>query len=181
MVSQDIYAYPKVTHISKELLEAVWWTGVAISSCSIAFRAYARWKVFRRYFYDDAFVLLAWVLFVAQMIICQIMLPTLNDLHKMTREAASQGSNTLPVGADPKLRFIERTSMACSLGFTCTIWAVKASFLIFFRRLGRQVRWQNTIWCFALAITVIGFILFFPIWSFKCAVGNMVLGQSKIP
>ena len=181
MVSQDISAYPKVTKINKELLEAVWWTGVAVSSCAVAFRAYARWKVFRSFFFDDAFVLLAWIFFVAQMTVCQVMLPTLNELNAMIREAATQGSLTLPADAESKLNFLKHTSMACSFGFTCTLWAIKASFLIFFRRLGRQVRWQNLIWYFALAITVIGFVIFFPVWSYKCAVGNMVLGESEMP
>ena len=181
MMSQDVNAYLKVTKINKELLEAVWWTGVAISSCAITFRAYARWKVFRRYFFDDAFVLLAWVFFVAQMALCQVMLPTLNELNKIAREAATQGSLILPADTSSKLEFLEYTSMACSFGFTCTLWAIKASFLIFFRRLGRQVEWQNVFWYFALAITVIGFIMFLPVWSYKCAVGNMILGESKMP
>ena len=180
LVLRDINAYPKVTKISKVSLEAVWWTGVAISSCSIAFRIFARWKVFRRFFFDDAFVLIAWILFVAQMILCQVMLPTLNEVHLIIHKATTQGLENLPAGADSKLRFLKHASLACSFAFTCTIWAVKASFLIFFRRLGRQVRWQNTIWYFALAVTVIGFVIFFPIWSSDCAVGNMVLGKSEM-
>ena len=181
MVSRDINAYPGGTGIRKEVLEAVWWTGIAISSCAIALRAYARWKVFHRFFFDDAFVLLAWLSFIAQMTLCQVMLPTLNDLQMMIRHTVAQGSLTLPADADAKLSFLERTSMACSLLFTCTIWAVKASFLIFFRRLGRQVRWQKAIWYSATAVTVIGFIMFFPVLSSKCAVGNMLLGKSETP
>ena len=179
MLSHDTYAYSEYTKTHNKILEAIWWTGVAVSFCAIALRAYARWRVFHRFFFDDAFVLLAWVLFVTQMILCQVMLPTLKELHEMARQAESQGSLTLPVDAGSKLDFLERTSMACAFFFTCTVWAIKASFLIFFRRLGRQVMWQNTLWYFALAVTVIGFIMFFPDWFEECAVGNMALGKGK--
>ena len=180
MILQTINDYPEVRHIRKELLEAVWWTGVAISSCTVGSRAYARWKVFHRFFLDDAFVMLAWISFVTQMCVCQVMLPTVNELHEMVHQAKSQGLTVLPADAGSKLRFVERMAMACSFGFTLTIWSVKASFLIFFKKLGRQVIWQNLIWYCALAITVVGLITFFPVWSLKCAVGNMLLGKSMM-
>ncbi|KAL6718160.1 hypothetical protein ACLMJK_004248 [Lecanora helva] len=180
MASNKVDDYPQLRKISKESLEAAWWTGAAISSCAIAARAYARWKVFRRFSSDDAFVLLAWISFIAQMSICQTMLPSVNTLGKIIHEAKAEGLSALPDDAGSKLKYVETMSMACSFGFTCTIWSVKASFLIFFKRLGRQVTRFDLIWYLALATTIVGFVTFFPVWSYKCAVGNMLLGKIYI-
>ena len=62
--------------VSRQALTAVLWTGVAASSCFLAFRGYVRLKSFHRFFLDNVLVLLAWLIFLANVTLYQAMLPT---------------------------------------------------------------------------------------------------------
>ena len=156
--------------MSRQALTAVLWTGVAVSFCFVAFRGYVRLRVFHRFFLDDILVLLAWLIFLANVILYQIMLPTLYLMTEVYH---------LPEDFPAEFDFFLHAYMAASFAFWCCLWSIKASFLVFFRKLGHKVARQNMLWWCALSITVIGFIMNFAIWYYKCSVGNISVNSSK--
>ena len=156
--------------VSRQALTAVLWTGVAVSFCFLAFRGYVRLRVFHRFFLDDFFLLLAWLIFLANAILSQITLPT---LYLMTEVYE------LPEDFPARFDFFLHAYMAASFTFWCCLWSIKASFLVFFRKLGKNVARQNMLWWCALSITVIGFIMNFAIWYYKCSVGNISVNSGK--
>ena len=156
--------------VSRQALTAVLWTGVTVSFCCVAFRGYVRLRVFHRFFLDDILVLLAWLIFLANVILYQIMLPT---LYLMTEV------HDLPEDFPAKFDFFLHAYMAASFAFWCCLWSIKASFLVFFRKLGHRVARQNMLWWCAFSITVIGFIMNFAIWYYKCSVGYISVNSSK--
>ena len=165
--------------VSREALMAIMWAGVSISFCLLAFRGYVRLKVFRRFFLDDILVLSAWLIFLAHVILNQIVLPTLY-LVVAVNEAADKGELTvLPEGFQAKVEFLFHTFMANSFAFWCCLWAIKASFLGFFRKLGHNVARQNVLWWCALSATVIGFVITIAIWDYKCFIGNIPINTSQ--
>ena len=155
------------TKVSRQALTVVLWTGVAVSLFFLAFRGYVRLRVFHRLFLDDVLVLVAWLMFLANVILLQIMLPTLYLIYD------------LPEDFPAKLDFFLHAYMAASFAFWCSLWSIKASFLVFFRKLGHKVARQNILWWSALSITVIGFVVNFAIWYYKCSVGNIGVNTSK--
>ena len=161
---------PEPAKVSRQALTAVLWTGVAVSFCFLAFRGYVRLRVFHRLFLDDILVLLAWLIFLANVILNQIMLPTLYLMTELY---------DLPEDFPSKFDFFLHAYMATTFAFWCCLWSVKASFLVFFRKLGHNVARQNILWWCALSITVIGFIINLAIWYYKCSVGNISVNSRK--
>lgn len=129
--------------VSREALTAVLWTGVAVSFCFLAFRGYVRLKVFRRLFLDDILVLTAWLIFLASVILYQVMLPAVYLIIEVYEAVDTEGLAAIPQDLPPKLDFLVHAYMASIFAFWCCLWAVKASFLAFFRKLGHNVARQN--------------------------------------
>lgn len=69
---------------------------MAISFLFVTFRAYARWKSFRRYFWDDFFVLLAWILILATAIMWHFVTPDLFQISYVS-------SGKIPISLAPTL------------------------------------------------------------------------------
>jgi hypothetical protein len=100
---------------------------------------YIRLSVFRRLFADDALVCAAWLMTLANAIIWQ--------------RASSNMYLTLLVGASvldyfpsdvlARMGAFLRAVFASYLLFYSTLWSIKLSFLIFFRKLGQKVRRQE--------------------------------------
>ena len=165
--------------VSREAFTAILWAGLAISFCFLAFRAYVRLKVFGRFFLDDILVLSAFLIFLANVILYQVMLPTLYLLIHVYGAVDTQGLSAIPPDFPAKLDFFFHAHMATNFAFWCCLWAIKASFLAFFRKLGHNVARQNVLWWCALSITVIGFVINFAIWDYKCSVGNIPVSTSE--
>ena len=170
---------PEPAKVSRQGLTVVLWTGVAVSFCFLAFRGYVRLKVFHRLFLDDILVLLAWLMFLVNIILYQILLPTVYLIIKVYRAVPTEGLAAIPEDFPAKLDFFDRAYMVSNFAFWCCLWSIKASFLVFFRKLGYHVARQNVLWWCALSITVIGFVINFAIWDYKCSVGKIGVTTSK--
>ena len=165
--------------VSREALTVILWAGLAISFCFLAFRGYVRLKIFGRFFLDDILVLSAFLIFLANVILYQVMLPTVYLLIHVYEVVETEGLTAIPPDFPAKLDFFFHAHMASNFAFWCCLWAIKASFLAFFRKLGHNVARQNVLWWCALSITVIGFVINFAIWDYKCSVGNIPVSTSK--
>ena len=146
-----------------------------ITFCFVTVRAYIRLKVFRRFFLDDALVLLAWFIFLANAILYQVMMSTEYFLISLSEQEVVSD----PVDVEGRLKIFLRVEIAIQFIFLCTIWAVKFSLLAFFRELGHNVRRQRLIWWCALAFTSVGLVFSFAFWDYTCLT-NVASGTKSL-
>lgn len=147
-------------------------TVCVIATVSITFlplRLYARWRSFKRIFWDDFFVIIASVLLLTMTTLSFIFAETMDKLNEI-------GSGRLwpPPPNFPKLATQSgRTSLAGMLIFTTSLWTVKVSFLLFFRRLRvieiRNLRLQ---WWIVTIFTMLCYLANFPHIEYICFVGT---------
>ena len=133
--------------------QGIVWAGVGLSFSFVAFRAYARWKSFRRYFWDDFFVLFAWILILATAIMWHFVAANLFQISYVS-------SGKLSITHVPTLvrdtELYLRVSVAVIIFFYTSLWAVKVSFLIFFRKItaGTFIKAQIIQWWVVLGLTL---------------------------
>ena len=106
----------------------------------VVIRIFARLTTFKKLFADDAFVILALILAFASAVLWQIFAKYMFELL-----AVAYGSRPGPNFATD-FEHYSRASAAVIIFFYSTLWAIKISFLIFFKRLGKNVRRQNLLW-----------------------------------
>ncbi|KAL8915920.1 MAG: hypothetical protein Q9172_006563 [Xanthocarpia lactea] len=147
---------PKVGQIS---FMGTVWGATAVSAFFVVFRVFVRIKAFRRLWVDDALVLLAWLLLLAIAVIWQTQVEALYTQFKLTSQTILPTPEILD-----KQRIYFRFLAASIVAFYTCLFAVKLSFLIFFRRLGAKVKGQRTWWWI---------VLFFNIAAWITLIGSM--------
>lgn len=141
------------------------WASAAISTVFLAFRLAARWRGQRRLFWDDACSIFAGSLVIITAILWQW---AVRDVYYVLNVAAGLA----PVQAD----FAERifrglmVSLIVQLFFYTSLFVVKLSFLLFFRRLGSKVRGQGLAWWPALALSVVCYLVSVGDVQYDCSV-----------
>ena len=126
--------------------------------------------MFRRLFDDDIFVILAWLVLLATVIIWPVR-NTLELIYVSYRIAFG--------GLPPPPYFLEHFSswlhflLAETILNLCGLWLVKLSFLAFFRRLGYHVRSQKTWWWAVTIATVAGWAISIGVIYYPCALSNL--------
>lgn len=116
----------------------------------VTLRIYARIIAFRRIYTDDGLVFFAWVVLLINTIIWQERKEALYE-----NIAVSTGQLYPPPADFPsRVESYLRSSVVVIVFFYTGLWSVKLSFLIFFRRLGRNVLNQLFVWWAVLVITV---------------------------
>lgn len=144
------------------------WAGVIFTIALLLFRIYVRVKTFRKLYYDDLLVVIAWLMFLSSAIIWQL---NKNDLYRSL--AVSTGhSYPPPIDYPQKTEKYLRASLVVLLFFYSSLWSIKISFLIFFRRLGQKVKGQRHLWWFALAITLFSYFVCIGTTDYKCLVSS---------
>ena len=150
------------------------WCGTAVSLCFVLFRLFVRVKAFRRLYWDDFLVVLAWVFFFATAVIWQT-----QHVGVYYQFALSSGS-VLPTPAVlSALLNGQRAQLAVLVMFYSCLWAVKLSFLIFFRRLGQKVRGQKIWWWCVTGLTITTYITCIGTIQYPCLVGDLQYIMSK--
>ena len=66
-----------------------------------------------------------------------------------------------------------KSSLATLLLFYSTLWAIKLSFLIFFRRLGKHARRQKLLWWPIFGLTVTSYLIILGITPYRCLAGSI--------
>ena len=112
-----------------------------VSAVFVSIRIFARLKVFKRLWVDDGFVIFALILALASAILWQIFA---NDMFELM--AVSSG-HKIPTSTfiDNSERY-SKASVAVIAFFYSTLWAIKISFLVFFKRLAKNVRRRQLLW-----------------------------------
>lgn len=136
--------------VGQNIFLRVIWAGVVVSFLFLVMRLTARYKTFKRLYFDDGFVIFSWFLALFTAIIWQIVARFMYQFMAIT------SGQLWP----PPTNFVNDTeryykgSVVVLIFFYTSLWAVKISFLFFFKRLGQNVRWQKILWWCVLAFTV---------------------------
>ena len=127
-----------------------------------------RIRTFHRVFWDDAFVFVAWATALTNAIIWQKNKDALYQELAVTDGLVYSIPHNFPQNTERYLR----GSIAVITFFYVSLWSVKVSFLIFFRRLGHNVKGQKYLWWFVLGITVASFLACLGTIEFGCLVSS---------
>lgn len=144
------------------------WSGIAKSLSFLAFRIFVRIKSFRRIYADDILVLTAWLMFFASAVVWQ-------SQHSALYEQLALSSGTV-IPTPEELAAIKtcfRAECAILIIYYTSLWIVKLSFLLFFRRLGSNVRGQKIWWC-VTGFTVATWATYIGTIDFKCFLRSLI-------
>ena len=150
------------------LFQGVAWGGVALSGLLFVGRIYARAVSFRRLYADDVLVLVAWIMFLSSTVIWQIFKEDLYENLNVSSGALYPPPKTFASDTEDYLK----ASVAVIVFFYSSLWFVKFSFLVFFRRLGHRVRGQNILWWVVAGITVASWLASLGTLEYSCLTGS---------
>ena len=140
----------------------------------VSIRIFARFKVFKRLYVDDALVIFALTLVLASAIIWQILAKKMYQFIMVNRGEELPPPNFITDAED-----YLRATLAISLFYFSTLWAIKISFLIFFKRLIKNVRRQELMWWPILGFTVATYFACIGTIPYKC-LGTVPLQQAIV-
>lgn len=126
----------------------VLWGATGLSFLFVLARTLARIYAFRHLWLDDAFAIGAWLMLLVQAITWMTQVDSMYLLFQLDAGKLMPTPEILK-----RLAQLERAECAILILFYTSLWAIKASFLIFFRRIGGTDRsWLIWFWC------VVGFV-----------------------
>lgn len=152
------------------MAEGIMWGVGVVAMIPVMLRFYARIKRFKRLYWDDFFVFIAVIFDIIIVIIWQT--SVVYDLYEVMNTLKGFQSPGPDFAAHGRRYFI--LSIVVLTFFISTLWAIKFSFLIFFRRLGKNVRRQRLLWWPIFGFTAISYLVALVLNSYQC------LGKSLI-
>lgn len=129
-------------------------------------RLLACWRTFKRFWVDDILVIFAWLLTLGSAIDWQIIA---RKMYQAVAIAEAQ-LRPLPPTFATDAESLLRGTLVVDLFYPCSLWAIKMSFLLFFRRLGHNVTGQNFLWWSVLGFTVASYLVCIRIIQYSCFV-----------
>ncbi|KJZ70911.1 hypothetical protein HIM_09704 [Hirsutella minnesotensis 3608] len=173
-------AMPGVTplQVSYTAFLAVIWTGVALPGLVLACRLYSRFRGPGRLFWDDGFVVFAWILVL---LVAALWQWAAKDMYYVIDVQAGL-AQFAPNFFERMSRWL-RVSLIVELFFYTALVAIKLSFLFFFRRLGDGIHYFRYIWWPVLVITLGSYFGSVGNVNYKCLVGTTeeILGVCNTP
>ncbi|KAL8866795.1 MAG: hypothetical protein Q9174_006079 [Haloplaca sp. 1 TL-2023] len=162
LVRQSNYVLSRALQLN--VSQGFLWTGTAVSLCFLVFRLVVKIRSFRRVYSDDCLVIFSWVLLLGSAALWQVQSVNLYELY-----AVESGQKPLTLGfIDTNTELLRSLTPFAILFYTC-LWVIKLSFLLFFRRLGLNVRGQKIWWWTVLVITVLTWIATIADNDYKCS------------
>lgn len=155
-------------HQAKHGHQGFLWSGTALSLCFLAFRLCVKLRAFRKLYVDDYLVVLAWLIKLTTSILWQIKLPAMYEQY-----AVQSGQKPITPGFFERDAVFLRYIVPLNILFYSCLWAVKISFLVFFRRLGSNVRNQKIWWWFVLILTILAWVACIADIRYQCALGSI--------
>lgn len=120
----------------------------------------------RQLFLDDGLAVFAWILVLVTSALWQW---DVDDMYYILNISA--GLIAPDANFFPRLVVFARTQFIVQLFFYTTLFAVKLSFLFFFRRLGQRVQGQQYIWWPVLFFSVVSYVVSVGDIQFICELG----------
>ena len=145
-------------------LKGTAWGGVILGLLFFAFRVLVRIKVFGRLHADDALVFFAWLLLLVSTVLWQ------TGKDALYQNIAVSSGQLYPPPADFAHQSEQylRKSIAVIVFFYAGLWSIKLAFLIFFKRLGHNVKNQDIVWWIVFVITAASFFVCVGDIDYRC-------------
>ncbi|KAI0514353.1 hypothetical protein F5B22DRAFT_611247 [Xylaria bambusicola] len=124
----------QLLHVKQHTFEGTIWSFAAISFLFLAFRLYSRFSGPRRLYWDDGFVILAWLLLLLSAILWTYIASYLYAFYDVINGYSQPG----PAFVLHSEQYYTG-QLIVLVFFYSGLWSVKFSFLFFFRRLGENV------------------------------------------
>ncbi len=143
------------------------WTFLFASLAFVIARLVVRIRSFSKLFVDDYLIIAAWFMFLASAIVWKIKAHTMFELYALQRGEIPFTTDFLNAYAT----FLPHIVTFNTLFYTC-IWSVKASFLVFFYRLGAVIehRWW---WWTVVVLTFCGWVACIADIDYQCSVSDI--------
>ncbi|KAF1998770.1 hypothetical protein P154DRAFT_577634 [Amniculicola lignicola CBS 123094] len=146
--------------LTETVLLASIWSVVGLAFCFLPVRLYTRWRTRKRLFWDDFFVVVAWLFVVPCAISATIFREPLVDL--------SPGNIFKNVVVHSRV-----LTMTYILWYT-SLFCIKIAFLLFFRRLGTEkIRRLNIQWWIIFTTTISSYFISIAIIPYQCSGGEI--------
>ncbi|KAF1999552.1 hypothetical protein P154DRAFT_381605, partial [Amniculicola lignicola CBS 123094] len=139
------------------------WGGFTIATIFVGCRAGLRFRTFRRFYIDDVFVLVAWVMVLASTILWQCLADSMYFIN-----AVARGVQMPPSDFAERSESFSKASIALMVLFYSALWSIKLSFIFFFRRLYVNMGSWTRFWWITLTITIAAWAVCVGNVDFKC-------------
>lgn len=131
-------------------------------------RLYARWRSFKRFWFDDALVVFAWLLAFSTAIIWQIIAGLVYQSISIAND--NRWPRPRPADWEKYTEYYLKGIAVVYVFFYTSLWAVKIAFLLFFRRLRTDVAGLRVLWWITFAVTVATYLVCIGDTSYHCLV-----------
>jgi hypothetical protein len=170
LVSQDVFtvsiSVPKALNSNTDFsIHRPTWTLVALCTTLVVSRLVIRFKTMGRLSWDDAFVVLSWAMLLSTATLWKYNLRLVYEFY-----ARIHAQQPFDVQALKDWEHFETLVVPLNVLFYSGLWAIKLSFLLFFRKLGNQIRSFEIWWWFVATITGIGYIVCIADIQWECTV-----------
>ncbi|KAJ3562769.1 hypothetical protein NPX13_g8440 [Xylaria arbuscula] len=154
--------------VSQSAFNGIAWGGFALCTLALSGRLYIRFAVFRKLFFEDFFMILAWALMGACAAICQVYIENIYLI-----EAVGNGTAIPPpTFLTDFVQGLHAVLINNILTFT-GIFLIKFNFLFFFKRIGSHVTAYLVIWWIFTLITLGVYAVELGILSYECTVSDL--------
>lgn len=143
------------------------WAGVAVSLVFLLIRLFARWKTFKKLFWDDFFVIFAWLLVLLTAVDYQVIQRWASQFIAVTSDQHQPPPSSYLEDLEDSEKYF-KSSIVVLVFFYTSLWAVKVSFLLFFRRLGHNVTGQKVLWWCVFAFTLASYFVCIGDIQYSC-------------
>lgn len=139
----------------------------AVTLFSLVFlppRLYSRWQSFHRFYWDDLFVVFAWIVSLGITVACTVLADLVYEIMDI-----GAGKKAFPPNVKVITMHFTRLFVAVPMVFYAGLWSIKFAFLIFFRRLGVQsvssLRWH---WWAVFSLTIVSYFACYASLPYRC-------------
>lgn len=139
--------------LSQNGLIAVQWVGAATAGCFLSLRCYARWREAGRLFWDDYWMLAAYVILIANAVLQTLQAPSLYYMVYLLNGLVPVDEKTPILG----LEYAKYEFVIIGLFWT-VLWCVKGSFLALYYRLLEGQRVYRRIWYGCVVFIILAYI-----------------------
>ncbi|KAF2868656.1 hypothetical protein BDV95DRAFT_609569 [Massariosphaeria phaeospora] len=159
-------------YVDKPGFLGIVWTSVMLSLAFLPLRFYARWVTQRKLFLDDALVIVAWLSSLAISIMYTVLS---KSAFVVVYWGAGLGPPVPENFSKHTEHFYEGFTSSLMIFYT-SLWCIKFSFLIFFRRLTpvtlRSLHWH---WWIVTAITAASYFACYATLPYRCTLGGFAI------
>ena len=127
-----------------------------------------RWKVFRKLFADDAFVVLSCLFLLLYAILWQ---DRASDLYIVF--AVNSGATKPEADYIEHARRYVTARIVYAFLYPFSLWSIKFALLLFFRRLGLQARRQMFLWWCVLGCNIICLGVWYGVPVWRCTINSI--------